>query len=176
MEESEIDNLISKYGLYSDAINDVANNAVLDNLQKSVNDAQNGWNDAANLFVDDFKHIFKSNDTVATPTNKERDLVTQIVNELNDKGVDIQKPYEGIIDFFNGDVKTVDDAVTAYNNLKEIINWFDNEQKEGRLSQSEINNSKLYSNAKSRMSEIEADYEKYIEETENLNKLLLIMH
>lgn len=172
MEESEIDNLISKYGLYSDAINDVANNAVLDNLQKSVNDAQNGWNDASNLFLDDFKHIFKSNDTVATPTNKERDLVTQIVNELNDKGVDIQKPYEGIIDFFNGDVKTVDDAVTAYNNLKEIINWFDNEQKEGRLSQSEINNSKLYSNAKSRMSEIEADYEKYIEETENLNKLL----
>lgn len=171
MEESEIDNLISKYGLYSDAINDVANNAVLDNLQESVNDAQNGWNDAANLFLDDFKHIFKSNDVVAS-ANKERDLVTQIVSELNDKGVDIQKPYEGMIDFFKGDVKSVDDAVTAYNNLKEIINWFDNEQKEGRLSQSEINDSKLYSNAKSRMSEIEADYEKYIEETENLNKLL----
>ncbi|HAU88356.1 MAG TPA: hypothetical protein DCW90_23635 [Lachnospiraceae bacterium] len=177
MEESEIDNLINKYGLYSDAINDVANNAVLDNLQKSVNDAQNGWNDAANLFVDDFKGIGKKEINMGSSifgTSKNNKFVDEISKELG--LTKTSSSWGGIsqtgLSIFDGKIETVDDAIKAYNNLKSIIEWFDKEQSSGRFSQNDLNENQLYNNAKSRMSEIEADYEKYIEETENLNKLL----
>lgn len=178
MEESEIDNLISKYGLYSDAINDVANNAVLDNLQKSVNDAQNGWNDAANLFVDDFKGFLGNRAKLSIGSGlhaslKEQSLLDEMSNEL---GLEQEKSVRGVktgrLTIFDGKVETVNDAIEAYNNLKSVIEWFDKEQVNGRFTQSDLSENDIYNNAKSRMSEIEADYEKYIEETENLNKLL----
>lgn len=174
MESAEIDNLISKYGAYSDKINETAESGIENSLEEHLRKVQGGWNDSASALMDDFNSFFSQTyiGAGAYKSSKEKEMMKQIIE---DTGLYEHYHPEGGFDgisIFNGEIKNAEDAVVAYENLQKVLEWFEKKESYGEISQAELNKNDIFNDANKWIKKIKPDYEEYIKQNEDLKNTL----
>ena len=174
MESTEIDNLISKYGVYSDKINETAESGIENTLKEHLTEVQGGWNSAASALLDDFNSFFSQTHISAGAyrSQKEIDMMHQIIDDTGlYEHFNSKLGFNGI-SIFDGEIKSAEDAVVAVENLKKVKKWFEDKEASGEISQEDLTSNDIYNNTNKLLSKVYDNYEEYIKQNEDLKKTL----